>query len=83
MGSISVLLNLQRVRTIPLGHLVPVFLGLETGLALGTNSFAALDLSDKPFLSGHWRRGNARLHVSDCCNLADFHLLKADMVALA
>jgi len=52
MGSICVLLNLQRVRTIPLGYTMPLFLGVSTGLALGTNSFAAMDLSDKPFLAG-------------------------------
>jgi hypothetical protein len=52
MGSICVLLNLQRVRTIPLGYLVTLFLGLTTGLFLGTNSLAALDLSGVPFLAG-------------------------------
>ncbi len=52
MGSICTLLNLQRVRTIPLGYLVPVFLGLTTGLFVGTNSLAALDLSGVPFLAG-------------------------------
>jgi hypothetical protein len=52
MGSICTLLNLQRVRTTPLGHLVPLFLGLTTGLFVGTNSLAALDLSGVPFLAG-------------------------------
>jgi hypothetical protein len=52
MGSICTLLNLQRVRTTPLGHLVPLFLGLTTGLFLGTNSLAAMDLSTGPFLAG-------------------------------
>lgn len=52
MGSICVLLNLQRVRTIPLGYTVPLFLGVMTGLALGTNSFAAIDLSNIPFRAG-------------------------------
>jgi hypothetical protein len=52
MGSICILLNLQRVGTIPLGHLVPLFLGLTTGLFLGTNSLAAMDLSGVPFLAG-------------------------------
>lgn len=50
MGSICILLNLQRVRTIPLGYLVTLFLGLTTGLFLGTNSLVALDLSGAPFL---------------------------------
>ncbi len=52
MGSICILLNLQRVGAIPLGYLVPLFLGLTTGLFLGTNSLAALDLSGVPFLAG-------------------------------
>jgi hypothetical protein len=52
MGSICILLNLQRVRATPLGHLVPLFLGLTTGLFLSTNSPAALDLSGVPFLAG-------------------------------
>jgi hypothetical protein len=52
MGSICVLLNLQRVGTTPLGYLVTVFLGLTTGLFLGTNSLAAIDLSGVPFLAG-------------------------------
>ncbi|HUL78991.1 MAG TPA: hypothetical protein VL691_17120 [Vicinamibacteria bacterium] len=47
MGSICVLLNLQRVGTTPLGYL-----GLTTGLFLGTNSLAAIDLSGVPFLAG-------------------------------
>jgi len=52
MGSICVLLNLQRVRTIPLGYLVTFFLGVATGLFLGTNSLVAVDLSGVPFLAG-------------------------------
>jgi hypothetical protein len=52
MGSICVLLNLQRVGSVPLGYLVTVFLGVTTGLFLGTNSLAALDLTHVPFLSG-------------------------------
>jgi len=52
MGSICTLLNLQRVGTTPLGHVVPLFLGLTTGLFLGTNSLAAMDLSSIPFLAG-------------------------------
>ena len=52
MGSISLLLNLQRVRTIPLGYLVTFFLGVTTGLFLGTNSLVAVDLSGVPFLAG-------------------------------
>jgi hypothetical protein len=52
MGSICVLLNLQRVGRIPLGYLVTAFLGVATGLFLGTNSLVALDLSGVPFLAG-------------------------------
>jgi hypothetical protein len=52
MGSICVALNLQRVRTVPLGYLVTLFLGFTTGLFLGSNSLAALDLAGVPFLSG-------------------------------
>jgi hypothetical protein len=52
MGSICVLLNLQRVRTIPLGYLVTFFLGVTTGLFLGTNSLVAIDLVGVPFLAG-------------------------------
>ena len=52
MGSICVLLNLQRVGRIPLGYLVTAFLGLATGLFLGTNSLVAFDLSGVPFLAG-------------------------------
>lgn len=51
-GSICVLLNLQRVRTVPLGYLVTPFLGVTTGLFLGTNSLVALDLSGVLFLAG-------------------------------
>lgn len=52
MGSICVLLNLQRVGRIPLGYLVTAFLGVATGLFLGTNSLVALDLSGVAFLAG-------------------------------
>jgi hypothetical protein len=52
MGSICILLDLQRVRAMPLGYLVTLFLGMTTGLFLGTNSLAALDLRGVPFLPG-------------------------------
>jgi len=42
----------NRGRFIPLGYLVTAFLGVATGLFLGTNSLVALDLSGVPFLAG-------------------------------
>jgi hypothetical protein len=52
MGGICVLLNLQRVGHVPLGYLVTFFLGVTTGLFLGTNSLVAVDLSEVHFLPG-------------------------------
>lgn len=37
--------NLQRIRNIPAGYLIPIFLGISGGLIVGTNSFIASDLS--------------------------------------
>jgi hypothetical protein len=42
--SIGVLLNLNQVRSIPTGYVLPISLGLVSGLISGTNSFAASDL---------------------------------------
>jgi hypothetical protein len=49
---LGVLLNLQRVRGFSLGYCVPIALGIVSGLILGTNSFAAMDLDGIPFLAG-------------------------------
>lgn len=40
----SVLLNLNQVRGFPMGYILPISLGLVSGLISGTNSFAASDL---------------------------------------
>ena len=46
-------LNLQRVRGFSLGYFVPIWLGVMTGLVLGTNSFVGMDLRGPlPFLAG-------------------------------
>jgi len=46
-------LNLQRVRAFSLGYFMPIWLGLMTGLVLGTNSFVGMDLRGPlPFLWG-------------------------------
>jgi hypothetical protein len=46
-------LNLQRVRGFSVGYFVPIWLGVMTGLILGTNSFVAMDLRGPlPFLAG-------------------------------
>lgn len=42
--SIGVLLNLNQVRGIPTGYVLPISLGLVSGLISGTNSFAASNL---------------------------------------
>jgi hypothetical protein len=41
---IGVLLNLNQVRGFPTGYVIPISLGLVSGLISGTNSFAASDL---------------------------------------
>jgi len=46
-------LNLQRVRAFSVGYFMPIWLGLMTGLTLGTNSFVGMDLRGPlPFLWG-------------------------------
>lgn len=44
MCGLAVLLNLTQVRGMPTGYVLPVSLGIMTGLVLGTNSFTANDL---------------------------------------
>ena len=41
---VCILTNLQQVRRIPVGYVVPVVLGIVSGLISGTNSFASSDL---------------------------------------
>ena len=41
---VCVLTNLQQLRGIPMGYVVPIILGILSGLVSGTNSFAASDL---------------------------------------
>jgi len=43
--ALCVLLNLMKVKDLPLGYVLPIFLGITSGLVLGTNSFAVGDLS--------------------------------------
>lgn len=43
--ALCVLLNLMKVKDFPLGYVLPIFLGITSGLVLGTNSFALDDLS--------------------------------------
>jgi len=38
--------NLQKVRNIPAGYIIPIVLGITGGLIVGTNSFLASDLSN-------------------------------------
>lgn len=48
IGIVTVLciaLNLMKVRGFSLGYVLPIFLGITSGLVLGTNSFALGDLS--------------------------------------
>jgi len=42
---LCVLLNLMKVKDFSLGYVLPIFLGITSGLVLGTNSFAVDDLS--------------------------------------
>jgi hypothetical protein len=41
---VCILTNLQQLKGIPIGYIVPVILGITSGLVSGTNSFAASDL---------------------------------------
>ena len=41
---VCILTNLQQFRRVPTGYIVPVVLGIISGLVSGTNSFAASDL---------------------------------------
>ena len=41
---VCILTNLQQFRHVPVGYIVPVVLGVASGLVSGTNSFAASDL---------------------------------------
>ncbi len=43
--TLCVVLNFNQVKRIPMGYIMPVSLGVVTGLISGTNSFAASDLS--------------------------------------
>ena len=45
-------LNLQRVRGFSVGYFMPIWLGVMSGLFLGTNSFVRVDLRNQPFLAG-------------------------------
>lgn len=45
VGGLGVVCNLSRVRGFPAGYLIPIVLGVLSGLIVGTNSFAASDLS--------------------------------------
>jgi hypothetical protein len=44
MAGLAVVLNFNQVRGFPLGYVLPISLGLLSGLVSGTNSFAASDL---------------------------------------
>ncbi len=44
-SGLAIVLNLNRVRTVPAGYLFPIVLGITGGLISGTNSFAASDLT--------------------------------------
>jgi hypothetical protein len=41
---VCILTNLQQLKGIPIGYIVPIVLGITSGLVSGTNSFAASDL---------------------------------------
>ena len=49
---VCILTNLQQFRRIPIGYIVPIVLGITTGLVSGTNSFAASDLKQFNALDG-------------------------------
>lgn len=44
MAALAVFLNLNQVNGVPTGYVMPISLGIVTGLIVGTNSFAASDL---------------------------------------
>jgi hypothetical protein len=44
MAALAAFLNLNQVNGVPTGYVVPISLGILTGLIVGTNSFAASDL---------------------------------------
>jgi len=46
MCGLAFVLNLNRVKSIPAGYLIPIAMGITGGLISGTNSFAASDLTD-------------------------------------
>jgi hypothetical protein len=52
MAGLAVVLNFNRVRGFPVGYLLPISLGVISGLIAGTNSFAADDLSRYNVLEG-------------------------------
>lgn len=43
---VVVIMNLNRIKGFPLGYLLPLTMGIVSGLIPGTNSFVASDLSD-------------------------------------
>ena len=45
VAALAIVLNFNRVRTVPAGYLIPIVLGITGGLVAGTNSFAASDLT--------------------------------------
>jgi len=47
-----ILTNLQQIRRVPVGYIVPIVLGVVSGLVSGTNSFAASDLKSFNALDG-------------------------------
>ncbi|EHO40659.1 hypothetical protein Calab_1025 [Caldithrix abyssi DSM 13497] len=49
---VCILTNLQQFRHVPIGYIVPVVLGIVSGLVSGTNSFAASDLKQFNALDG-------------------------------
>lgn len=49
---VCILTNVQQFKGIPMGYIVPVILGITSGLVSGTNSFAASDLKQFNALDG-------------------------------